>query len=337
MTRVMQQPPVRQGNPAQVSGSCLLEQRRYGPKVDVYSAGIIVWQMRTQLEPFSDVANSYELEVGIGDGSLRPPLEGFPPPLRLSLLAAVSAPTLRSYRTHLLKPGPFSLIHDFVSPAAMPTHLPCSTTEPSRISPMLPSSVLTLTHPMLLFPARQPPYCTMLGRRPNGQTFGPRGVPANHSDRFAGRIPHLRRRRGSSVTAIATPACAPSYRCCSRDQAVLPLRVAWRGRPRDSIQPEHRGNFPPACFLSTCVVVSARGEARRGGHTVWPALLGLPNAADHLPDTRTRRLGTCLAPWVHGVVPLAVRRNARRQPAEEKARTRRPGSHSLGDAETVHR
>eukprot|EP00056_Hartaetosiga_gracilis_P005589 m.86577 g.86577 ORF g.86577 m.86577 type:complete len:359 (-) comp12218_c0_seq12:364-1440(-) len=49
----------------------------YDTSVDVYSAGIILWQMVYLQAPYEDVENTFDIEVGVSSGTLRPPTEKF--------------------------------------------------------------------------------------------------------------------------------------------------------------------------------------------------------------------------------------------------------------------
>ena len=64
-----------------LSGSAVARSSRYGSKVDIYSAGIILWEMFTRLEPYKDVDSNFALQQGVCDGTLRPPLRALPPRL----------------------------------------------------------------------------------------------------------------------------------------------------------------------------------------------------------------------------------------------------------------
>eukprot|EP00730_Choanoeca_flexa_P012651 TRINITY_DN4481_c0_g1_i2.p1 TRINITY_DN4481_c0_g1~~TRINITY_DN4481_c0_g1_i2.p1 ORF type:complete len:613 (+),score=119.19 TRINITY_DN4481_c0_g1_i2:112-1950(+) len=55
----------------------------YSTPVDVYSAAIILWQLWTHQMPYEDIVSTFELENGVQNGTLRPPLaDDVPPRLR---------------------------------------------------------------------------------------------------------------------------------------------------------------------------------------------------------------------------------------------------------------
>lgn len=57
----------------------------YTTAVDVYSLGVTLWEMFTRDEPFAAVKSAWAIARGVADGSLRPPLDVFPPILALLL------------------------------------------------------------------------------------------------------------------------------------------------------------------------------------------------------------------------------------------------------------
>eukprot|EP00055_Hartaetosiga_balthica_P007799 m.27468 g.27468 ORF g.27468 m.27468 type:complete len:652 (-) comp5942_c0_seq1:154-2109(-) len=59
------------------TGKSISRMTDYDTSVDVYSAGIIIWQMIYLEEPYKDIENTFDVEVGVSSGTLRPPTEKF--------------------------------------------------------------------------------------------------------------------------------------------------------------------------------------------------------------------------------------------------------------------
>ncbi|EGD75667.1 TKL/MLK/TAK1 protein kinase [Salpingoeca rosetta] len=47
----------------------------YDTAVDIYSAGIVMWQTLTRKVPYEDIESSFDIELGVARGTLRPPVD----------------------------------------------------------------------------------------------------------------------------------------------------------------------------------------------------------------------------------------------------------------------
>ena len=60
----------------------VLERKRYGPKVDAYSYGLILWEMATGQVPFRDKTHQEIYDIVVNKGDRMPFTDGVPPSLR---------------------------------------------------------------------------------------------------------------------------------------------------------------------------------------------------------------------------------------------------------------
>eukprot|EP00043_Microstomoeca_roanoka_P009909 m.94550 g.94550 ORF g.94550 m.94550 type:complete len:643 (+) comp14729_c1_seq2:36-1964(+) len=62
-------------NSSSSSGRTAARTTRYDTAVDIYSAGIVLWQVLTRKMPYEDIASSFDIELGVARGTLRPPID----------------------------------------------------------------------------------------------------------------------------------------------------------------------------------------------------------------------------------------------------------------------
>ena len=65
---------------------------QYDTAVDIYSAGIILWQVATRKIPYEDVESTFDIEIGVSRGTLRPPVCEFGKPRLCALIQRCWAP-----------------------------------------------------------------------------------------------------------------------------------------------------------------------------------------------------------------------------------------------------
>eukprot|EP00729_Bicosta_minor_P009187 gene9187-14746_t len=82
-------PEMTSGNILEASSSSSIQRSaQYDTKVDIYSFGIIMWEIWTQREPYADVPQIFDIKQGVESGTLRPaaPDDDWPP--RVKTLAS---------------------------------------------------------------------------------------------------------------------------------------------------------------------------------------------------------------------------------------------------------